>query len=56
MRGMCLTAVAILAFSTGGTSLGGGAKETNESMLKKIQGTWQFVSQEMDGKPRPKED
>jgi uncharacterized protein (TIGR03067 family) len=33
--------------------LGGGAKETGQDELKKLQGTWQFVSQEVGGKPVP---
>jgi uncharacterized protein (TIGR03067 family) len=40
----------------GGTSLGGGDKETGESVLKKIQGTWKFVSQEMEGKSKAPEE
>jgi uncharacterized protein (TIGR03067 family) len=61
MRSKCLCVVAIVVFAVfglfgpNGTLLGGG-KETGETVLKKIQGTWQFISQEMDGKPRPAEE
>jgi uncharacterized protein (TIGR03067 family) len=34
----------------------GRAEDTDADVLKKIQGTWKFVSHEMDGKPAPKEE
>jgi uncharacterized protein (TIGR03067 family) len=55
MRGKCLCVVAVISVAVGGTLLGGDAKEAGEKDLKKLQGTWQFISQEMDGKPRPAE-
>lgn len=55
MRGKWLCVFAIASLATGGTLLGGGGKEAGENELKKIQGTWQFVSQEMDGKSVPPE-
>lgn len=62
MRGKCLCVVisaslAIAALAVSGPLLGGGRKATSETVLKQIQGTWQFIiSQEMDGKPRPAAD
>jgi uncharacterized protein (TIGR03067 family) len=56
MRGKCLGVVIIALLLMGGASLGGGAKLTGDDVLKKIQGTWKFISQEMDGKERPAED
>jgi uncharacterized protein (TIGR03067 family) len=50
---LCVVAVTLLAMA--GTLLGGGGNQASDNELKKIQGTWQFVSQEMDGKPRPAE-
>jgi uncharacterized protein (TIGR03067 family) len=32
------------------------AEDTGADVLKKIQGTWRFVSHEMDGKPAPKDE
>src|SRR5262245_9754138 len=51
MRTPCLCVFAIALLAAGGTALGGGDKDD----LKKIQGTWKFVSQEMDGKATPAE-
>jgi uncharacterized protein (TIGR03067 family) len=51
MRGKYLCAVSIVSLAAVGTLLGGGGQDD----LKKLQGTWKFVSQEMDGKPRPSE-
>jgi uncharacterized protein (TIGR03067 family) len=53
MRGKYLCVVASLVM--GGTLLGGGGNLASDNELKKIQGTWQFVSHEMDGKPMPAE-
>jgi uncharacterized protein (TIGR03067 family) len=36
--------------------LGGDAKQAGENELKNIQGTWKFVSKEMDGKASPPEE
>jgi uncharacterized protein (TIGR03067 family) len=56
MRGKCLWVVVIAALAAGGTVRSGGGKEAGEDVLKKIQGTWTFVSQEMEGEPRPREE
>src|SRR5205823_7414619 len=56
MRGKCLWVVVLAALAAGGTLQGGDVKDTGEDVLKKIQGTWKFVSQEAEGKPRPKEE
>jgi uncharacterized protein (TIGR03067 family) len=53
MRGKHLWVVGIV-LATGATLLAG--DDASEKELKKIQGTWRFISQEMDGKERPKED
>jgi uncharacterized protein (TIGR03067 family) len=55
MRGKYLSVVAVASLVMGGTLLGGGGNQASDNELKKIQGTWQFISQEMDGKPRPAE-
>jgi uncharacterized protein (TIGR03067 family) len=54
MRKVLCGIVAVTVALAGG-SVQGGDKETNESVLKKIQGTWNFIAQEMAGKPAPKE-
>jgi len=51
MRGKSLCLVVIASLAATGVLLGG----DNEAVLKKIQGTWRFVSQEMDGKEAPKD-
>jgi uncharacterized protein (TIGR03067 family) len=51
MRGKCLCVVAVAFFVASSTLLGG--EETGKDVLKKIQGTWKFVSKEMDGKKAP---
>ncbi|HEV3082055.1 MAG TPA: TIGR03067 domain-containing protein [Gemmataceae bacterium] len=56
MGGKCLGVVAVVSLAASGVLLGGDAKEAGESTLKKIQGTWRFVSQEMEGRPRPQEE
>ncbi len=53
MRRMCLCLVPVLALTVSGALMGG---ETNEAVLKKIQGTWKFVAQGYDGKERPKDE
>jgi uncharacterized protein (TIGR03067 family) len=55
MRGMCLSTVVIALLAASGI-LQGSAQKPGDDELKKIQGTWQFVSQEMEGKPRPREE
>jgi uncharacterized protein (TIGR03067 family) len=55
MCGKCLCVVVIASLAAGGSSLGAGGKEAGENELKKIQGTWKFVSHEMAGKPTPPE-
>jgi uncharacterized protein (TIGR03067 family) len=55
MRGKYLSIVAVASLVMGGTLLGGGGNQASDNELKKIQGTWQFISQEMDGKPMPAE-
>src|SRR5262245_27983723 len=54
MNRMCL-GVVIAVVAAGGTLRGGG-KDAGDKELKKIQGTWKFISHEMDGKPTPKEE
>ena len=56
MRGQCLWVVVLAALAAGGALQGGGGKDAGEDVLKKIQGTWKFVSQEVEGKPRTKEE
>jgi uncharacterized protein (TIGR03067 family) len=56
MRGKCLWVVALASLAAGGTSQGENRKDAGEDFLKNIQGTWKFVSQEVDGKPRTKEE
>jgi uncharacterized protein (TIGR03067 family) len=56
MRGKFLWVVVVALLAAGGTLQGEVGKDAGDDVLKKIQGTWKFVSQEMDGKPRPKEE
>src|SRR5262249_37232968 len=56
MRGKCLWVVVVASLAAGGTLQGGGGKDAGADVLRKIQGTWQFVAQEMEGKPRPSEE
>jgi len=56
MQSKCLWFVLVTAFVAGGSLRGQGAKDAGDDVLKKLQGTWKFVSQEMDGKPSPKEE
>jgi len=53
MSRMCLGFVAIAVLAAGGSLMGGGKEGDKE--LKKIQGTWKFTSQQMEGKEQPKE-
>jgi uncharacterized protein (TIGR03067 family) len=56
MRAKCLWVVVVASLAAGGALQGGGGKDAGEAILKKIQGTWKFTSQEMDGKPLPSEE
>jgi uncharacterized protein (TIGR03067 family) len=51
-----LRVVALVSLAVSATWQGVRAEDTGADVLKKLQGTWQFVSQEMDGKSRPKEE
>jgi uncharacterized protein (TIGR03067 family) len=53
MRGLNLGLGAAAALVTGGALLAGGAGETGKDVLRKIQGTWQFVEHDMNGKATP---
>jgi len=55
MRVMCLCIVAVAFLAAGETLSPGREKEAGDSDLKKLQGTWQFVSHEMKGKKTPPE-
>jgi len=55
MRVQCLSVVALAAIVTGGALLAGEGKEAGDKELKKLQGTWKFISKEMDGKETPPE-
>ncbi len=54
MRSTCLSIVALALLATGSPLLGGG-KDSDEAVLKKIQGTWKFVAHEVNGQPTPPE-
>ena len=56
MRSKCFCVVVLGALAASGPLQGGGGKDAGEDVLKKIQGTWKFVSQDRDGKPMPKDD
>jgi uncharacterized protein (TIGR03067 family) len=56
MRRKYLWVVVVASLAVGGTLRGDGGKDAGEDVLKKIQGTWKFVAQEMDGKALPKEE
>jgi uncharacterized protein (TIGR03067 family) len=56
MRGKFLWVVVVASLAAGGALQGEGGKDAGEDVLKKIQGTWKFASQELEGKPRPKEE
>jgi uncharacterized protein (TIGR03067 family) len=55
MRAKVLCIVAISLFAAAGTSPGGG-KDAGAAVLKKLQGTWQFIAHEMNGKAAPAEE
>ena len=52
MRATWLAIGVIIAFAAGRNSLGQERKATADDVLKQLQGTWKFVSQEVDGKAR----
>src|SRR5262249_49561968 len=56
MRGKCLWVIVVASLAAGGTVQGKAGKNAGEDVLKKIQGIWKFVSQEVEGKPRTKEE
>jgi uncharacterized protein (TIGR03067 family) len=56
MRGKCLWGIVVASLAAGGIVQGRAGKDAGEDVLKKIQGTWKFVSQEVEGKPRTKEE
>jgi len=56
MRRKNLWVVALVSLAVSATWQGVRAEETGADVLKKLQGTWKFVSQEMDGKPAPKDE
>jgi uncharacterized protein (TIGR03067 family) len=56
MRGKCLWVVVLAAVATSGTSPGQERKDAGGDVLKQIQGTWKFASQEVDGKSRTKDE
>jgi uncharacterized protein (TIGR03067 family) len=55
MRRTCLWVVTIGLLAASSPLLGGG-KDTGEDALKKVQGTWKFLSHEMNGQPTPREE
>jgi uncharacterized protein (TIGR03067 family) len=56
MRGTCLWVVVLAAGAAGGHSLGQERKDAGGDVLKQLQGTWKFTSQEVDGKARTKDE
>jgi uncharacterized protein (TIGR03067 family) len=56
MRGKYLWIIVVASLTVGGALRGEGGNDAGEDVLKKIQGTWKFVAQEMDGKAMPKEE
>jgi uncharacterized protein (TIGR03067 family) len=50
MRGLSLGLGAVAALVTGGALLAGDAGDAGKEELRRIQGTWQFVAHDMDGK------
>jgi uncharacterized protein (TIGR03067 family) len=47
--------VAVLLIAASQPLMGGGGKDAGAGDLKKLQGTWKFLSHEMDGNPTPPE-
>ena len=56
MRSKFLWVVVLAAVAAAGTSVGQERKDAGGDVLRQIQGTWKFVSQEVDGKPRTKDE
>ena len=57
MRGMVLGGLILALFVVAGSFVDGGDKKNpGTAELKKLQGTWKFLSQEFEGKARPAED
>jgi uncharacterized protein (TIGR03067 family) len=56
MRGTCLWVVVLAAVAADDTSLGQERKDAAGDILKQLQGTWKFTSQEVDGKSRTKDE
>ena len=56
MRSKCLWVVVVGSLLAGGILQSAVGKDTGDDVLKNIQGTWKFVSQSRDGKPRPNEE
>jgi uncharacterized protein (TIGR03067 family) len=56
MRRMGFAIAAIAALAAGSSLLAGDGKEAIERDLKKLQGTWQVVLHEIDGKATPPAD
>ena len=56
MRGKFLWIMFVALLATGGIVQSGAGMQAGDDVLKKIQGTWKFVSQDVDGKPRTKEE
>jgi uncharacterized protein (TIGR03067 family) len=54
MRARTLCALGMLSLVAGGGLLGG--EDAGKNDLKKLQGTWRFISQEIEGKPKPPEE
>jgi uncharacterized protein (TIGR03067 family) len=51
--GVCIVAIALFLASG---NLQGGGKDPGQAVLKKIQGTWKFIAQTMDGKSKSAEE
>jgi uncharacterized protein (TIGR03067 family) len=56
MRSKCLWFVVLASLAVSGKMQGADRIDGSEDVLKKIQGTWKFVSQEVDGKSRSKDE
>lgn len=54
MRAAYLSLIAIVSLTVATASSGG--EDKGDEVLKKIQGAWKFVSQEMSGKARPEDE
>lgn len=56
MRSKFLWVVIVASVAAGGTLQGEAGKDAGGDVLKQIQGTWKFASQEVDGKSRTKDE